>query len=115
MNGTNEIKTTKDVVIWLRGTSDEIDTNLIKDFSVIITDTEDNEHTINITRKDLEMLTHQTNGKFQMVFRKTDGIKACIYPKEVKFSTDFSNYAVNITINKLYFRTGLERYIKVIE
>lgn len=104
-------KTTKDVIIWLRGQTDEINTNLIKDFTVTFTDNENTKHEILITRNDIEMIKHQTNGNFSLVFRKKDGVSANVFAQKTELNTDFSFLSSNVTINKLYVRTGLERYI----
>ena len=97
-------KYNKEIVVWLRGGADSINTDEISKFHLKLTDKNKTEHIITFTKKDLQSIRHNKSGYLQLVFQKNNAIDESVYIESIEMCDDFSNIIKIMSINKLYIR-----------
>lgn len=97
-------KYNKEIVVWLRGLADSINTDEISKFHLKLTDKNKTEHIITFTKKDLQSIRHNKSGYLQLVFQKNNAIDESVYIESIEMCDDFSNIIKIMSINKLYIR-----------
>lgn len=100
----NKNKYNKEIVIWLRGQAESINTDELNKFHVKLTTSEGVEHIIKFNNKDLHSVRHNKSGYLQLVFRKNNAIDESVYIESIEMCDDFSNIIKIMSINKLYIR-----------
>jgi hypothetical protein len=105
----------KEVVIWLRGLADEINTYNLRNFNIKLIDANGNEQVVDFSIRNLESLKHSANGYLQLVFYKGNIIESMAYPIAVEVSEEFYATFSNIVIEKLYIRAGYSGWIRVVD
>lgn len=111
----NKNKYNKEIVIWLRGQAESINTDELNKFHVKLTTSEGVEYTIKFSNKDLHSVRHSNNGNLQIVYQKDNAIPEGVCIDTVEMCDDFSGVKRLLLINKLYIRIGHNRWIRLVD
>lgn len=111
----NKNKYNKEIVIWLRGQAESINTDELNKFHVKLTTSEGVEHIIKFNNKDLHSVRHNENGKLQIVYQKDNAIPEDVYIESVEMCEDFPSIERLMSISKLYIRIGHNRWFRLVD